>query len=517
MFSQQPRRFGSAGGKNDEFIHVHTITKNVQSIRDPSRFEDFLVELNHVEYDFLLLSETWRGEPEEVLTSPHGDMLYLSGGSCSKGVGICVSKRMQQLMSNISFHAISPRICMLVFRFVLACYFPTRWDPAEAVEELYDVVSLLLEGQRNSNAMVIVGDDFNVCVGALQTHDDENHVGSCGEGRRNDRGSMLVRWITSGNLQLLNRMTQSPSHDSWTCQRYSDSMRSQIDFLLAPLVVEVERTWNDFCIPVGIDHRCVHCVLRIPVCRRPLRKLRRMNFKGWSPHLDESHVASIYHDELNRWTNTTVEPTFTSVEDAVPSAGLKGGSCNHRRPRFVPSPLLSDLRCRRRATRCISEKRYLSLQIRKIHTKELSTWKSRRCAEFLRTAKDWKTLRACQMAPQQSSTMPAVDDFAEMLSHLFSGADAEVTKPDILQELPFTMTELDSAISSLKSNKAGDECGLAAELLHHAPPAFRGVLLDLFNHVLATGDVPSSCQKTLFKMLAKSAKSKLVTDYRPIV
>ena len=34
--------------------------------------------------------------------------------------------------------------------------------------------------------------------------------------------------------------------------------------------------------------------------------------------------------------------------------------------------------------------------------------------------KDWKTLRACQMAPQQSSTMPAVDDFAEMLSHTFS-------------------------------------------------------------------------------------------------
>ena len=73
--------------------------------------------------------------------------------------------------------------------------------------------------------------------------------------------------------------------------------------------------------------------------------------------------------------------------------------------------------------------------------------------------------------------MPAVDDFAEMLSHLFSGTDLEVTKPDVLQEeLPFTMTELVSAISILKSNKAGDECGLAAELLHHAPPAFRVVL-----------------------------------------
>ena len=121
---------------------------------------------------------------------------------------------------------------------------------------------------------------------------------------------MLVRWIMSENLQLLNRMTQNPNHDSWTCRRYSDGMQTQIDFLLAPLIVEVERTRNDYCIPVGIDHRCVHCVLRIPVCRRSLRKPRRTNFKGWSPHLDEHHVASIHREELNRWTNTTLEPTF---------------------------------------------------------------------------------------------------------------------------------------------------------------------------------------------------------------
>ena len=45
------KRAAQAVQQHDEFIHVHTITKNVQSIRDPSRLEDFLVELNHVEYD----------------------------------------------------------------------------------------------------------------------------------------------------------------------------------------------------------------------------------------------------------------------------------------------------------------------------------------------------------------------------------------------------------------------------------------------------------------------------------
>ena len=74
------------------------------------------------------------------------------------------------------------------------------------------------------------------------------------------------------------------------------------------------------------------------------------------------------------------------------------------------------------------------------------------------------------------------------------------------------MAELDSAIGNLESNKACDERGLAAELLHHAPPGFREVFVNLFNNILATGDVPSSWQTTLFKMLAKVMKAKLVTS-----
>ena len=42
------KRATRATHKQDEFIHVHVITKNVQSIREPSRFEDFLIELDRV-------------------------------------------------------------------------------------------------------------------------------------------------------------------------------------------------------------------------------------------------------------------------------------------------------------------------------------------------------------------------------------------------------------------------------------------------------------------------------------
>ena len=34
-----------------EFIELHVITKNVQSIREPSRFDDFLVEIDTCDFD----------------------------------------------------------------------------------------------------------------------------------------------------------------------------------------------------------------------------------------------------------------------------------------------------------------------------------------------------------------------------------------------------------------------------------------------------------------------------------
>ena len=78
------------------------------------------------------------------------------------------------------------------------------------------------------------------------------------------------------------------------------------------------------------------------------------------------------------------------------------------------------------------------------------------------------------------------------------------------------MHELTKAIRNLKLNKACDDCGLSAEFLQNAPHTLLEVLLDLFNHVFSTGDVPSTWRTTLFRMLAKTPKAKTTGDCRPI-
>lgn len=49
------------------FTKLHVMTKNLQSIRDHKRFEDFVSELNDDSFDALFVTETRQGERQEFL------------------------------------------------------------------------------------------------------------------------------------------------------------------------------------------------------------------------------------------------------------------------------------------------------------------------------------------------------------------------------------------------------------------------------------------------------------------
>eukprot|EP00435_Cladocopium_sp_Y103_P048217 s1031_g14.t1 len=70
---------------------VHVTTQNLQSIRDHERFQDFVSELSDASFDVLFVTETWRGERQELFTTTHGHALFLSGGEGCRGVGIVLT------------------------------------------------------------------------------------------------------------------------------------------------------------------------------------------------------------------------------------------------------------------------------------------------------------------------------------------------------------------------------------------------------------------------------------------
>ena len=98
-----------------EFSELHVMAQNLQSIRSDNKFQDFIAELENCDFDILLVSETWRDKREEVIVTEAGHKVFLSGGSCRNGVGTCVSRRLLDQISGLTFLTISDRICCLHF------------------------------------------------------------------------------------------------------------------------------------------------------------------------------------------------------------------------------------------------------------------------------------------------------------------------------------------------------------------------------------------------------------------
>lgn len=137
-----------------EFIDLHVLCKNVQSIRQQERLDDFLTEIDVIEFDLAFVSETWRDDDSECMVTQRGHKLYLAGSGGHCGVGIAVSHTMLQKSSHFVLHSLTSRVSVLYFdirgkRFAaIACYLPTSWDTTEAVEGCYVLLQFVLESCR---------------------------------------------------------------------------------------------------------------------------------------------------------------------------------------------------------------------------------------------------------------------------------------------------------------------------------------------------------------------------------
>ena len=198
-----------------EFIPLHVITKNLQSIRSELRFEDLCTELVACDHDLIFVSETWRSAVEECFVLPSGGHIFLSGGLSHQGVGIAVSGKMMAHLSDISFHPYSPRLCLLKFKYCglhfcsLSCYLSTSWDDDASVE-----------GMRTEGDPIIMGGYFNSCIGGVQPGDSVDSLGSLGFDARNARGVQLGNWVLQNGFQIVSRQSDTQDiRECWTCER----------------------------------------------------------------------------------------------------------------------------------------------------------------------------------------------------------------------------------------------------------------------------------------------------------
>ena len=129
------------------------------------------MELGHVRWGAVTINETRRSSMEENIEWGSRHMWFGSGGAgCKHGVGVVLHKRWAKHV--IRFQAISPRLAALDVQVapaksvrIVSGYFPPCGYPDAAVEEIYDMISGLLEQAKHSRIIVIIGADCNAEVG----------------------------------------------------------------------------------------------------------------------------------------------------------------------------------------------------------------------------------------------------------------------------------------------------------------------------------------------------------------
>ena len=153
---------------------------------------------------------------------------------------------------------------------------------------------------------------------------------------------------------------------------------------------------------------------------------------------------------------------------------MGSGTCQLDDLKFRSSQQLQSLRVQKHACGDARARRALSLQIFRMHPREVRVWKASKIQRVLQ-ASSWSSMKWLFFFPfagKLKSLQPSPDEFAEELGKQFCANPPLPCRPQFLTESAWSIRELLSTLRGMKVNKAADEVGLVVELLQHAPSSF---------------------------------------------
>jgi hypothetical protein len=525
------------------------------SIMTEDREQQLFFELKLVDWDIVLLNETWRPLKEEIWTSSGHLFLGAGGTAHSAGVAIILNKRWVQGFQG--FKRTSERLCSLdlkvagrMLRFIVP-YMPTTWHSDALVEGMYSELSKICEEAKARGRVVTVGGDFNAVVGSRCHGESENVIGDHGLGERNERGQRLVDWATAENLMILNTKLRKPVDKQWTHQR-GEHCRL-IDYFLCEKRrwIEVRNLEATYDINVGTDHRCVNLLLRIKAPQTSRRKPRSRkadaNLRGWKAtdemeyqgQLDAALLSAAKDDQLLK---QSLEDRCLQIEDLLLEVGRKS-QATAEQCLIASSCLegkLKELIGARKAARQRGDKTSEARAAKLVQKEMKALTESRKRAkidQILHQFRDLKRITGIRTGDKrayvgnvrnpagdiQSDRQAIADAFAEFYAELYACRDndtgaAPVELPDSFESIPpVTAEELRTILRPMANRKSADAKGVVVELLKQSSSTFLQTIADLFNDVLSSNaSVPAYWQQNLIKVLFKKGSPELVENYRPI-
>ena len=104
---------------------------------------------------------------------------------------------------------------------------------------------------------------------------------------------------------------------------YFDETWAQLDLILGDPKSSAAQVWLDNILPIGLDHRCVHCIVTWTAQRRA-KKVSAKRFKHWKPYFDENGQATSYQSKLlhiEATNSRNVNERLLKLEENILMAG----------------------------------------------------------------------------------------------------------------------------------------------------------------------------------------------------
>ena len=143
-------------------------------------------------------------------------------------------------------------------------------------------------------------------------------------------------------------------------------------------------------VPIGLDHRCVHCIMSFKKRAATHKQMKRYGMKNWKPIMDDQGRPSDFQHAISATMSTRTLSGFNDLEDVLLAAGRLGGACMKQKQRFRESTILQSLRSDRRMAQSVEERKRLTFMIQTKHKQELQTWKTSKINEVLSRKSSWK-------------------------------------------------------------------------------------------------------------------------------
>jgi exonuclease III len=220
--------------EQEHAIQIYSI--NVRGLKTDERIKELLDEFKAVDWDVILVSETWRPETEEIWELEDGH--WFMGAGCRderRGVAIIVHSRWKKHVER--FEPVNERLSFADVDFdglrlrVIATYFPDSSYSNGHVEKVYIALDECIDQARRQRRHIALGGDFNAEVGSAKDDDSYETLGKYGMASCNARGEWLKTWATTAGMIITNTHFKHRFGHRYTHVGTSGRKR-QIDYML---------------------------------------------------------------------------------------------------------------------------------------------------------------------------------------------------------------------------------------------------------------------------------------------